>query len=365
MMTDEERQRRIAAMRDSQRILSGIRPVTMAEQLAALAARTDLDRTPDYYGNGPVRDLEDHVADLLGTEAAVFFPTGTMAQQVALRYGAELLANPTVALHPLGHQEVHERHAFSALTGLRAIWPTTAPRNPTAAEVHGLDEPFGTLVLELPLRDAGFVLPTWDELTEVIAAAHALGARVHLDGARIWDCTPYLGHSEHEIAALADSVYVSYYKSIGALSGATLAGTAELVAYARAWRHRYGGNLFQQWPTVLAALTGLAEQRPRLPGYVAHARTVATALAQLPGVRVHPDPPHTHQFRVWLPHPAEHLNNAAMVLAAEDKVWFIGGWQDGEMPGTAYAEVTVAEPAIEWSADDIVSAGERFLRIVE
>lgn len=364
-MTDEERERRFTAMRDSQRILSGVRPRTMAEQVAALAARTDLDRSPDHYGDGPVRDLEDHVADLLGTEAAVFFPTGTMTQQVALRYGAERSGNPTVALHPLGHQEVHERHAYSTLSGLRAVWPTTAPRNPTAAEVTALDEPFGTLVLELPLRDAGFVVPTWDELTDVATAAHARGARVHLDGARIWDCTPYLGHTERDIAALADSTYVSFYKSIGALSGATLAGTAELAAYARAWRHRYGGNLFQQWPAALAALSGLAEQRPRLPGYVAHARTVAAALAQLPGARIHPDPPHTHQFRVWLPHPADALNSAVMTLAEQDKVWFVGGWQDTELPGTAYAEVTVAEPATEWTDDEIIAAGEHFLRIVD
>lgn len=350
-------------MRNSERLLSGVRPQTMREQLADLAARTDLDRFPDYYGDGPVRELEDHVAGLLGTEAAAYFPTGTMAQQVALRYGAERTGLPTVALHPLGHQEKHERHAYATLTGLRAVWPTTAPRNATAAEVTELDEPFGTLVVELPLRDAGFVLPTWDELVAVAAAARARGARVHLDGARIWDCTPYLAHSADEIAAVADSVYVSFYKSAGAFSGATLAGTAELVAYARAWRHRYGGMVFQQWPAVLAALAGLAERVPRIPDHVRHARTVAAALAALPGARVHPDPPHTHQFRLWLPSAADTLEKAALALAEQEKVWFVGGWRDTDTPGMAMTEVTVAEPAMDWTTDDIIATGERFLRL--
>src|SRR6185312_9949816 len=98
------------------------------EQLAGLEAGRDLDRMPDFYGDGPVTMLEERVAGLLGTEAAVFFPTGTMAQQVALRYGADLTGHRTVALHPLGHQEANERHAYAHLSGLRSTWPTTAPR---------------------------------------------------------------------------------------------------------------------------------------------------------------------------------------------------------------------------------------------
>jgi threonine aldolase len=362
-VNDISREQRVAAMRASERLLSGVRPPTMREQLAVITARTDLDRPPDYYGDGPVRELEDHIAAQLGTEAAAYFPTGTMAQQVALRYGADKTGNPTVALHPLGHQEVHERHAYAALTGLRAVWPTTAPRNATAAEVAELDEPFGTLVVELPLRDAGFVLPAWDELVAVAAQARRRGARVHFDGARIWDCVPYLEHSPAEIAALADSTYVSFYKSVGAFSGATLAGTAELIAYARAWRHRYGGNVFQQWPAVLSALAGLTDRVALLPDQVRHARTVAAALATLPGARIHPDPPHTHQFRLWLPFPADTLDAAALALAEREKTWFVGGWSNADVPGMAVAEVTVADAAMSWTADDITGVGARFLAL--
>ncbi|MDH6131874.1 threonine aldolase [Kitasatospora sp. MAA4] len=355
-------QRRIAALRACERILSEGRPVTMRERLAALSTADGLDAPPDFYGgNGPVRQLEERVAGLLGTENCVFFPTGTMAQQVALRYGAQLTGRDAVALHPLSHLERHERYAYSQLTGLRAIWPGSAARQPSAAELAELGEPFGTLTVELPLRDAGFVLPSWDELVELSAAARAAGARVHFDGARIWDTTVHFDRPLDEIAGLADSTYVSFYKTLGGISGAALAGTNELAAYARTWRHRYGGNLYQQWPAALSALIGLDTELPRVPGYVRHARVVAGALAALPGARVNPLPPHTHRFQLWLPHPAEALNHAALTLAEEQRVWFVDRWQNTAAPNQSMTEVTVAGAALDWTAPEVTDAAEHFL----
>ncbi|MDI6103085.1 beta-eliminating lyase-related protein [Actinoplanes sp. NEAU-A12] len=361
-MPDDHRQRRLTAMRSCDRILSGSRPKTMRERLADVEAGGDLDEWPDFYGGGPVAALEERIAGLLGTQSAVFFPTGTMAQQVALRYGADRSGIPAAALHPLGHQEVHERHAYAELTGLRGVRSTDEPRNPTAAELAALGEPVSTVVIELPLRDAGFVLPAWTELVEITKAARAIGARVHFDGARIWESTPHLGRSLQEVAALADSVYVSFYKSLEGISGAVLAGTADLGDYARAWRHRYGGTLFQQWPAALAAMAGLDRELPRLPEYVAHARTVADALAVLPGARVFPRPPHTHQFRLWLPYPAAVLGEAVLALADRERIWFAGGWLDADVPGYARTEITVAEPALEWTAEDVIAAGALLLK---
>jgi threonine aldolase len=361
---DAMARRRQTAMRDCDRVLSGVRPRSMREQLGQITSGGDLDILPGFYNDAPMVALEERVAELLGAEAAVFFPTGTMAQQVALRFGAELTGRSCVALHPLGHQEVHERHAYAHLTGLRSIPPTSTPRNPTAAEISALPEPVSTVVVELPLRDAGFVLPTWDELVAVAAAARATGARLHIDGARIWESAPFLAHSHAEIAQLADSTYVSFYKTLGGISGAALAGSADLASYSRAWRHRYGGTLFQQWPAALSALAGLDRELPRIPDYVRHARTVAAALASLPGARVFPEPPHTHQFRLWLPFAAAALEDATLNLAAEEKVWFASGWRDTDVPGVAMAEVTVAGPALEWTADDVAAVGARFLRRV-
>jgi threonine aldolase len=352
-----------ATARACDRILSGIRPMSMRERLAALDAfnEGELDARPDAYGDGPVTALEERVAELLGKPAAVFFPTGTMAQQVALRIWAEASGNPTVALHPQAHPEVHERDALSTLTGLRTVWPTRDPRPPTAEEVSTLDEPFGTLLLELPLREPGYLLPTWDELVAVSSAARSRSAHVHFDGARIWETMSFFGQPVEAIAALADSVYVSFYKTLGGISGAALAGPVDFVATARAWRHRYGGNVFQQWPSALAALRGLSVELPRLPSYVEHARRVASALASLPGARIHPLPPHTHQFQLLLPHPAEALNEAVFALAEEEKVFFAGVFRDVQPTGYALTEVTVAAPGLEFTPDDVVALGTAVL----
>ncbi|MEU5028992.1 threonine aldolase family protein [Streptomyces milbemycinicus] len=367
------RARRLAAWRGSTRRLADLAVgERIRERLARLTADAagsyDLDEWVDFYGDGVVEELERRVADLLGMEAAAFFPTGTMAQQIALRCWAGRTGNPAVAVHPLSHLEVHERDAYLTVSGLRAVRPTSEPRQPTADEIRELDEPFGTLALELPLRDAGFALPTWDELTAVVEAAREREAVVHFDGARLWECTAHFGRELSEIAALADSVYVSFYKSVGGISGAALAGPEALVAEAKAWRHRYGGQVFQQWPAALAALAGLDRELPRLPSYVAHAQVVARALdeaftaAGVAWFRVHPRRPHTHRFQVWLPYPAADLDEAGLRLAEETRTTLFGRWWESGPPGLAMTEVTVASSALEWTADDVAAAVAAFLK---
>ncbi len=369
---EQQRARRRAAWRGARQVLRrpGFRS-TVGELLTGLTDAApdvyDLDLPVDMYGDGIVETLEERVAGLLGKEAAAFFPSGTMAQQVALRCWAGRTGNSTVAMHPLSHPELHERHSLSTLSGLRTVHPTREPRMPSADEVRDLDEPFGTLFLELPLREAGFVLPSWEELVAVTDAARERDAVVHVDGARLWECTTHFGRSLAEIADLTDSVYVSFYKSLGGFGGAALAGPRTLVDEAKAWRHRYGGQILQQFPTVLSALIGLEKELPRLPEYVAHARVVAAALregfagAGLPWVRVHPEEPHTHEFQVWLPYEADALMDAGTVQAEETgvslfpQVWVRGG------PGLSFTEVAVGAPGLEWTADDVRAAVTDFV----
>jgi threonine aldolase len=365
------RERRAVVYREARRTLSraGFRD-TLRDRLTWLLEAApevhDLDEQADVYGDRVVAALEERVAALLGTEAAAFFPTGTMAQQVALRCWAGRTGNPAVALHPLAHPEVHERHALSQVSGLRPVRFTGEPRLPTAEEIRDFDEPFGALMLELPLRDAGFVLPTWEELTEVVEAARERDAVVHFDGARLWECTEHFGRPLQEIAALADSVYVSFYKSLGGFGGAALAGPKTLVEEAKTWRHRYGGTIFQQFPTALSALVGLERELPRLPEYVRHARVVAAALreglaAGVPWARVHPEEPHTHQFQVWLPYDPEVLAEAAVRQAEETSVLLFAGPWNRAAPDLACTEVTVGATGLEWTADDVRAAVADFV----
>ncbi|MEU9912602.1 beta-eliminating lyase-related protein [Streptomyces sp. NPDC051001] len=366
------RERRRDALRGARRVLwRGGLSGTIRQRLASLAEAApevyDVDESADIYGNGVVAALEERVATVLGKEAAAFFPTGTMAQQVALRCWAGRTGNPMVALHALAHPEVHERHALAQVSGLRPVRLTGEPRLPTADEVRDFGEPYGALMLELPLRDAGFVLPTWEELTEVVEAARERDAVVHFDGARLWETTVHFGRPLDEIAGLADSVYVSFYKSLDGFAGAALAGPKTLVEEARTWRHRYGGMAFQQFPTALSALVGLERELPRLPEYVRHARVVAAALregfteAGVAWARVHPEEPHTHQFQVWLPYDADVLLETAVRQAEETGTYLFAGYWDRGGPGLALTEVTVGAAGLEWTADDVKAAVADFV----
>jgi threonine aldolase len=374
MAQDEDKARRAAAVGGCGRVLSGRGRPGIREAMTRLAAAAEDFAEPqqpaDFYGDGLVEELERQVAGLLGTEDAAFFPTGTMAQQIALRAWAGRTGSDVVALHPLAHPEVHERGALRVVSGLRTVYPTREARIPAAEEIRDFEEPFGTLMLELPLRDAGFVLPSWDELTATVAAARERDAVVHFDGARLWECAPHFGRPLAEIAALADSVYVSFYKSLEGISGAALGASAELIAEAKAWRHRYGGLLIQQFPAALSALAGLRDELPRLPSYVAHAGPVARALREgfadggLDWPRVHPAEPHTHQFQLWLPYPADVLNEASLRQAEQDRVSLFGCglFREPGLPGLSMIEVTVAADALEWTGQDVRDAAASFAR---
>jgi threonine aldolase len=292
-----------------------------------------------------------------------------MAQQVALRCWARQRGSTVVASHPLAHLETHERRAYRRLTGLDTVFPTVAPRQPSAAELRALDEPYGVLMVELPLRAAGYVLPGWDDLVELTAAARAADAVVHLDGARLWEAAAHYGRPPHQLADLGDSVYVSFYKALGGISGAALAGPAELITEARVWRHRYGGLLYQQWPAALSARSALGRELPRLPGYLAQARVLAEGLRRavrgVPGARVHPEPPHTHQFQFWLPYPPDLLTEAGMRHCYRTRDGLFGTWWAGPLPGQAMTEVTALAPALAWTADEVAESVDGFLHEAE
>ncbi|NUP44224.1 MAG: threonine aldolase [Streptomyces sp.] len=374
MAQSEEVARLLAAIRSCARILANPPRESISTAMARLAQEGaeayDVTGPVDFYGDedGVVGEVERRAADLLGMEAAAYFPTGTMAQQAALRAWAGRTGNPVVAMHPLAHPERHERDALKVVTGLRTVHPVTEPRMPSAAEVRDFEEPFGTLMLELPLREAGFVLPTWEELTATVAAARERDAVVHLDGARLWECPGHFGRSLAEIADLADSVYVSFYKSLGGIAGAVLAASADFVAETKAWRHRYGGQVFMQFPAALSALAGMRNELPRLPSYVAHAKRVAPALREglaaggAAWPRTYPEVPHTHQFQLWLPYPAEVLNTAAVEQAETrgESLFGRARFREPGLPGLSMTEMAVAAGALEWTEDDVRAAAADF-----
>jgi threonine aldolase len=340
-----------AALREKcTRFLLGHGRDTAADLLATIPADTVLDRSGT---GGVVAVLEAEIARLLGKPAAVFVPSGTMAQQAVLRVHADRRQRSTVVFHPRCHLEQHEGQAYQrlhALTGRTAGDPDALM---TLADLAAIAEPVAALLIELPQRDLGGQQPSLADLAAQAAWARGVGAAVHLDGARLWESAAGYGQPPAAIAALFDTVYVSFYKGIGALPGCCVAGPPDIIAEVGQWRHRMGGTLFGLWPSAASALTCLARRLPLMPDYLGHARAIAAALSDVPGVRVIPDPPQVPMMHVLLRTTRQAFAAAARALAADQGIWT---WQQAVPtadPAVQQVELTVGDATREFQPAEI------------
>ena len=307
-----------------------------------LLASIDPDTAPDLYGEGGVvAELEAHVAAVLGKPAAVFLPSGTMAQGAALRVHADQRLSRTIVWHPYSHVERHEGQSYARLHRLVGRPVGDFERLIRIDDLNGVAEPVAALLLELPQRDLGGSLPPWDELVAQTSWARDRDAAVHLDGARLWEASAGYERSPAEVAALFDTVYVSFYKGIGALPGCCVAGSAADVAQVREWRGRLGGTLFAMWPSAASALGLLDAALAEMPARLAHARAIAAALARVPEVRVVPDPPQTPMMHLLFATTAERFRANAKRISEETGLWVWPSPVETGDPGVVRCELPV------------------------
>jgi threonine aldolase len=356
---DDLRARRKAAADNCERWLSH-RKMSVPDRLRQLAEVATDDQSDGYGSGGEVATLEEEVAELLGKPAAVFLPTGIMAQQSVLRVYADRAGTSRVAVHGLSHLLVHELNALEEVHHLRIERLTSDPRQPRPDELAAIPGKLAAVTLELPLRDAGFVLPTWDELVVFAESCAERGVPLHLDGARLWESTPYLEHSLAEIAALASSVYVSFYKVLGGVSGAALAGPEDVIAEVRRWQRRLGGNVYSLFPYAVSARDGLRTVLPLMDDL--HQRAVELAMAlQSEGFQVFPEPPHTNSFRLYAPCAAEAIELAAVERMETTRESICGPWQPADVPGWSWVELVMTPTSLEWAVDEITKAFRELL----
>jgi threonine aldolase len=355
-MTDEQSEIRMAR-RACTRYLSHHYPRTPAQELRELAELAPDYHDADQYGVGElIDDFEARMAALLGKEAALFVPSGTMAQQLALRVHADrrVAGQRTVVMHPRNHLDRSELYAYQHLHQLRAIYAGGVDQLLTLDDLNTIAQPCAALLLELPQRELGGQLPAWDDLVAQTQWASARGAARHMDGARLWETGPFYARVYADIAALFDTVYVSCYKILGGIAGAALAGPADVIAEARVWQKRHGGTLIRAYPYILAAQRGLDERLPRVPAYCAKARELAAALTTLPGVRVLPDPPQTNMFHLYLPAPHTRVMLAALEIARAHGVWLASSVAPTALPGLSRLEVTAGDATLDLTAAEVV-----------
>lgn len=307
-------------------------------------------------GDPTVKRLEARVAEVLGMDRALFFPSGTMANQAAIWL---LAARGTEILLDADAHIVHwEMAGAAALTGAQ-IRPVVSPgpvidarsleRAIRPASPHA---PAASLVcLENTHNHAGGKVTPVAEMRALRDVATRHGLPVHLDGARLWNAAVASGTPIAELAACADTVMVSFSKGLGAPVGAALAGRAAPMADAWGVRKRLGGGMRQSGILAAAALHGLDEHWSRMPDDHTNARALALTVAQVAGARV--VPPDTNIVMIDLP---EGVLATAVVGGAAASGVLISAWSATRLRAVTHLDV---------SADDVRRAGEAIALAIE
>ena len=248
----------------------------------------------DVYGEDPtVNLLERRAAEIAGKEAALFVPTGTMGNTIAVKlhteHGQEVICDSRA--HILDY-ELSMVAWFSGCV-IRAIqtddgilpWSEIKrlikPVNPYSA-------PTGLVAIENTHNMWGGTVYPMEIVREICDGAHALGIPVHMDGARIFNASAALGMPVREIAAPADTVMFCMSKGLGAPAGSILAGPAALIAKGRLYRKRLGGAMRQVGVLAAACLVALEQSPRKLFNDHCNAKFLAEGLSRLPGIQIDP-----------------------------------------------------------------------------
>lgn len=244
-------------------------------------------------GDPTVCKLEARVARMLGKEAAIFVPSGTMANLLAIK--SQTQTGDEIVTHDQAHIYHWETGGYAAVAGcsirlvpgLRGQFtPQTLRRNIRFDDQHC--PPTRLVAIENTHNKGGGHVWELDAIDAIAAEARALNLRFHVDGARLWNAAVATGEPLARLVRDADSVSVCFSKGLGAPVGSALAADARTIALARRWRKLLGGAMRQSGVLAAAALHALDHHFDRLTEDHAHARLLASTIARCPGMALDP-----------------------------------------------------------------------------
>jgi threonine aldolase len=241
-----------------------------------------------------VNRLQAMVADLLGKEAALFLPSGTMCNQVA--FAVHCRAGDEILLHELAHPLLYEAGGPAAmigavmrpLPGARGLYSAEQVRQAVRPRVHYMPQT-RALSIEQTANIVGGVCWPLAQIQEVCAAGHAAELACHMDGARLMNAVVATGTPARDFAAPVDSVWIDLTKGLGAPVGAVLAGSRAFIEEAWVFKQRFGGAMRQAGIIAAAGIYALEHHVERLAEDHERARRLARGLAELPGIAVDAD----------------------------------------------------------------------------
>ena len=341
---------------------SGHRPRSAAEDYAAMARWCEANGVAhDTYGEGAlINGFERKIADLLGFEAAVFVMSGTLTQVTALRLACEARGSQIAALHPTAHILRHERGNYQLLDHFKALQVGDPHRVWGVDDLRAIPDRIGAALYELPMREIGGQLPTWDALEALKTYCREQDIHLHMDGARLWEAAAGFGRSYDEIARGFDSVYISFYKGIGGLGGAMLLGKQDFVARASQWFKRQGGNLFRRSPYVVAAAMQFDERLAAMPDCFRRTEWLYDTLRDYPLLTPNPAKPQANMLHVYLPVAREKAVEIRNQIAAAHGVWLFGGANHAPLPEQSYIEWYVGESLLAMPDAEVRAVLDRF-----
>jgi threonine aldolase len=260
----------------------------------------------DVLGDEPtVAELEHRLASLLGKEAALFVPSGTMANQLAIRCHCE--SGDEIVAHRDSHIIHYETGAPAALSGCMihpldgegGLFTPEAVLASRRSRATYAPRP-RLLVVENTHNRGGGTVWSLERFHAVAQAARSLEMRVHVDGARLWNASVAAGYSPAEFARHADTVSVCFSKGLGCPVGSALAGSADLIDRARRFRKMFGGGMRQSGLLAAAALHALDHHTDRLAEDHRNAVRLATGAARIRGITLAIAPEETPTNMVFL-----------------------------------------------------------------
>lgn len=260
----------------------------------------------DVLGDDPtVKELEAETAAFLGKEAALFTPSGTMANQLAIRTQTE--PGDEILVESNAHIYYYEGGAPAALSGVMCRCLNGQRGIFTGADLESALRPADPhfprtrlVCVENTHNRGGGKIWSIEQTREVADAARRHDLRLHLDGARLWNASVATGLPERDYAAPFDTVSVCFSKGLGAPVGSALAGPKTVIERARRFRKMLGGGMRQAGIIAAGALFALRSQRARLSEDHANARQLALGLAGIPGLEIDPEEVETNMVRFRL-----------------------------------------------------------------
>lgn len=319
----------------------GHRAPTPAASFSAMAAWCEQHAVElDIYGKGDyLQAFEAKIAALTGYPAAMFCITGTMAQMIALKLACQQHACDVVGLHASSHILLHEHNNYQHLQ-LYKVQNLGEPYRPwLASDLAAVPHQLACAVYELPMREIGGQMPSWQDLGEIKNLARTRGMHLHMDGARLWEAANAYGKPLAEVCAGFDSCYVSFYKGIAGMGGAMLLGSDEFISQARVWMHRFGGNVIHRLPYVASAAMQFDARLAAMPHYLRRAHEFANIIARHPQLRINPAQPQCNLFHLYFPANSSQVNAIRNHIAEQEQVWLFGNARDTTLPNQSMVEL--------------------------